>query len=179
MRFVKASPFSLYRGTHYTTFRRIDLLYCAYMKKTSIVLAVLAIIVLVVAVGYNLYTTMQAQKAQLAQQDETLKYYPKPADVIKNSGGTVASIFGALVNVETNDPADYLPHTDGTPVKRLTTGLNVTKNTQITIVTLSTGGTSKAAKLSDIKVGDSVRYWTDSNIRTTQLVDATMIQIIR
>ncbi len=149
------------------------------MKKTSIVLGVIAIIVLVVAGGYYLYTTMQAQKAELSQQNEILKYYPKPPDVINNSGGTVTGVFGALVNVEANDPADYLPHTDGTPVKKLTTGLNVTKNTKIAIVTLATGGTTKDGKLSDIKAGDEVRYWTDSNIRTTQVVDASLIQIIR
>lgn len=149
------------------------------MKKTSIVLGVVAIIVLVVAGGYYIYNQMQAQKVAVSQQDEALKYYPKPPDVIKNTGGTVTGIYGAMVNVAMSDPADYLPHTDGTPQKYVAIGLNVTKSTVITVVSLANGGASKPATLADIKIGDEIRYWTDSNIRTTRQVDATIIQLIR
>lgn len=139
-----------------------------------------ALIILALGVGYYAGTKGIFSKGPSESKCLSIvnSVFPKPADMIKNSGGTVKGIYGALVSVEMNDPEDYLPHTDGTAQKKVSIGLNITAKTNITTVSLATG-TEKAAKLSDVKVGDTVRFWSSANIRNAKQVDATVIQLIK
>lgn len=153
-----------------------------YMKQTNIVLAIVAGIAVVFGLGYYVGTkgilsggSNSAGARCLAVIDSV---FPKPPDIIKNASGVVKGVYGALLSVEMANPDDYIPHTDGTPAQTLSVGLNINSQTLVRMANAS-GVAPVTAKLSDIKVGDTVRFWSDSNIRGAKQVDATLVQIIR
>lgn len=152
------------------------------MKQTNIVLAIIVVVAVVFGLGYyvgakKMFTggAPSAGERCLAIVDSV---FPKPPDVIKNSSGIVKGVYGALLSVEMANPDDYIPHTDGTPAQTLSIGLNINSQTLVRMAGAG-GGAPITAKLSDIKVGDSVRFWSDSNIRGAKQVDATLVQITR
>ncbi len=157
----------------------LDLLYCAYMKKTRTALIVVAIIIVMVAVGYYFYNKMAAQRtAELQQEERLASFYPKPPEVVNNNGGTVKGIYGAMLLVETPNMNDYLPHADGSPRTTSSIALNITNTTVLSSVSLS-DGREVPMRLSNIKIGDTIRFWSDANVRTAKQADATIVQIIR
>ncbi len=153
------------------------------MKQTSTVLLVVAVAAVFFGAGYYVGSTGMWGKSPSATENQYRSIvnavYPQPAQYIGNMSGTVKGVFGALLSVEVNDPEDYLPHTDGTPAKKMNVGVNITKDTSIVVVSMSAGGTQKQGAMSDIKVGNTVNFWSSQNIRGAKQVDATIVQVIR
>lgn len=152
------------------------------MKQTNIVLGVVVAIALVFGIGYYVGTRGIFSGTSNSEGTRCLSVinsvFPKPPDVIKNTSGVVKGIYGALLSVEMANPDDYIPHADGSPAQKVSVGLNVNSQTLIRIAG-SGGSITTPIKLSDIKVGDLIHFWSNSNIRGAKQVDVTLIQVAR
>ena len=127
--------------------------------------------------------SLNIQKSVIKQENQYLailnEMYPRPPEVITNISGTIKGVYGTILMVEINDPEDYIPHADGTQQKKMNVSVNVTNDTKITLVRMDMGGEPKKVALDAVKVGRVVGVWSNENIRTSQKVDATLVQIIQ
>jgi hypothetical protein len=99
--------------------------------------------------------------------------------------GVVRGVYGATIQLEVEDPEDYLPHADGTPRRRVVRFATVTPRTNIvrfSEVTLGenthAGANSDALPLSAVKPGMLVRVLSDENLVTTPRFLASEVRII-
>ncbi|MFA6365528.1 MAG: hypothetical protein WCW78_03985 [Candidatus Paceibacterota bacterium] len=152
------------------------------MKKIGIVVFVLAAATLVLGLGYYLGDkrgtengSAEAEKKYAPIVDTA---YPKPPDIIKDTTGVVKGIYGTILSVEVYDPSDYLPHTDGTPQKKMLIAANTTSQTKYTVLSI-TDSAPRPAKFSDITVGDSVGIKSNGNMRGVTQFDAVLVELIK
>jgi hypothetical protein len=156
------------------------------MKNKSVYFLAVA---LIIGLGFGLFVgQMSGQKAGTAQAE--MKYkplvdsaFPPPPPSIGAVSGVVKNVYGGAVTLEINDPNDYLPHLDGTPVKKLTVTAEVYASTKLNSVDYSKTdkkGDFEVAeiKLDDLKVGSAVRVLSSSNIKDADKFDATEIDLI-
>ena len=104
--------------------------------------------------------------------------FPKPADDIRSLTGTVMSISGATINLKADDPADYLPHPDGSPRATKTVSANVTPDTKYVFVVNGKTKTTPSS-ISDIKNGDVITVRANTNIKDTVRFDAAEIDVVK
>ncbi|MDP3725328.1 MAG: hypothetical protein Q8R20_02580 [Nanoarchaeota archaeon] len=110
--------------------------------------------------------------------------YPPPAREIHRISGTVRAIVGGTIQLEANDPEDYLPHLDNSPRKMILKRANVTAVTEYVLVDYSqpeaNGDPSRAPfTLSDLKPGDVVVVESDENIREATSFETKLVQQVR
>lgn len=143
------------------------------------------IIALIIGFGLGfLFGQMNGQNMSVAQYKPLVdSAFPPPPAVINSVSGVVTNVYGATVTLDINDPSDYLPHLDGTAVKKLSVTANVFSGTKINSIDYSKSDQNDnpavtAMKLTDLKVGDSVRAISSTNIRGAAKFDATEIDLI-
>ena len=110
--------------------------------------------------------------------------FPKPPEMIRSASGIVTAVNGSSLSLEVGDPNDYLPHTDGTPQKKIARTATITPATKILLIDstqIDTQGNPKITELSatDLKVGDAVTVRTDKNVRTETSFNAQQIEIVK
>jgi hypothetical protein len=156
------------------------------MQNKSIYFLAIALII-----GFGLgffFGQMNGQNMGAAQADVKYKpivdsIYPAPPQVLHSVAGIVKSVYGAEVTMEINDPNDYLPHFDGTPVNKISVVAETYANTKINSVDytkLDKNGNPqiKAIKLGDLKIDAPVSVRSSSNIRGADKFDVTEIDLI-
>ncbi|MFA6407621.1 MAG: hypothetical protein WCV80_02875 [Candidatus Paceibacterota bacterium] len=158
------------------------------MKKTALFIFIVALCVVLIGIGFYIGDRKGTKQGVTVAEEKLLpiveKIYPKPAEIIKRASVSITKILGATLTVEMNDPEDYIPHTDGTPKKKISRYVTVTGSTKIIQVNPAKRDAqgkpqTTVIKLSDLKVGDIVLVSTEENIRTTQLFDATQIELVK
>lgn len=157
-------------------------------NKKSFVLWIVVSLIVGGAAGYYLGNTVGFSTGKTSA-DKQLSgivglVFPKPPQEIHSAAGTITAISGATLTLEVNDPEDYLPHTDGTPQKKVTKYASLTGTTKIVLVdTTKTDatGNSETTQLSpsDLKVGDNVMVQSDQNIRTESNFDVVQVQMVK
>ncbi len=110
--------------------------------------------------------------------------YPKPPKELHSIIGTVTAIYGATLQLEANNPTDYLPHTDGSPRVKETLMANTTPATKYVLVdysSIDTRGNPKTRSLafSAIKTGATITVETAANIMTAQRFDVTKVTLVK
>ena len=110
--------------------------------------------------------------------------YPKPSGTTQTLSGTVKQIYGATIEIEIDDPADYLPHTDGTPRARQIRFANTTPNTKYSLqdwTKFNANGMPTQGEIffSNIKVGDKVTVESTENIFSTKEFDVTKVTVVK
>lgn len=152
------------------------------MDRKSIVIAV----VLVVIVGVGAYLFGQQRSNQQAQNLQSIVdlAFPPPPQELYTLSGLVKGVYGATINIETDDVDDYLPHPDGSPPRKEVRFANVTAETTYTLVDFirldqSGNPTRTPLQLADVKEGDIVIVKSNSNIRSAQKFDVTAVEVVR
>lgn len=102
--------------------------------------------------------------------------FPKPGDDIRSFTGTVMGIFGATISIEIDDPADYLPHLDGSPRATQTRFANTTPDTKYVFITNGETKTTPSS-ISDIKNGDDITVRSNDNIRDAEKFDVFEVDL--
>ncbi len=121
-------------------------------------------------------------EAQYKSVVETI--YPKPPEVLNSVTGKVTNIYGAAIEIEINNPEDYLPHTDGTPQTKQTRLVNTTPDTKYLFVDYTKFDksglpTQSNGAFSNIKAGDTITVESAANIITEQKFDATKVTLVK
>lgn len=157
------------------------------IKSTLIILGITALILALAAVFY-LGKQNGAREAE-KRTEQNLKpllnlAFPEPASELYHISGVVKGIFGATINLEIDDPEDYLPHADGSPRNKILRFVSVGQETKIVLVDstrLDANGEPRLSplELSALKIGDSVTVWSKTDIRSTERVDATRIELLK
>ncbi len=158
------------------------------MKTTKIVISVAAIL-LIFVFGFYLGQVNGKNKGSKEAENKYKalieKAYPAPkAEEIKYLSGIIKGIYGATIDLEINDPNDYIPHTDGTLPKKEIRYIYITSNTKISLldytkIDSSGNAQTKTLKSSDLKIGDSINAYSNINLLTEKKFDATEIQVIK
>lgn len=152
-------------------------------KNTSIIVLILVFLVGGV-IGY--YVGMEKGKAVENEKLGGLVdlVFPKPPEKISSVSGMVTAIEGTSFTLETGDPDDYLPHTDGTPQKKINREVRILPDTKILLIDstkIDAQGNPSITNMSasEIKTGDALTVRTGANIRTESSFDATQIEIVK
>lgn len=158
------------------------------MKKVLLTLSLLLLIMAALALGFYFGrqkgTTTATQAVQQKLQPLVELAFPKPPDDIRSLSGVVKGIYGATINLEINDPDDYLPRLDGSPRKKQIRFASVTAATTIVFIDttqLDVQGNPKITvlPLSDLKIGDNVTVRSDQNIRDERKFDITKVELVK
>jgi hypothetical protein len=162
------------------------------MKNSKQLLTLFVIVVLVLAgffagmlVGLKRGEVRGAAQTRAKLQPIIDMAFPQPPQVLNSAGGVIKDIFGSKINLEINDPDDYLPHPDGSPRKKLMRSVLVSAATKITLVDYTkrdkrgNNPLVAAYRLADLKAGDTVNVKTSENIRNAQEFIANAIELIR
>ncbi len=147
-----------------------------------------AFVFVVVAFGGGFYLGKVQGTADLQKKADDLTkivqvVYPPPPEVIHTMSGTVTDRYGAVFTAQFDDPADYLPHLDGSPRAKVTRQVTMDAATQVRTIDYTkvdrygspTIATSTAAA---VMKGSSVKFTTDANIRDSQTFTATSVDVI-
>lgn len=155
------------------------------MKKTSSIVIAATICVLILSLGLYL-GNKNGRKIGNKETEDRLSpivnsVFPKPADEITNLTGVIKEIYGAQISFEIADPADYLPHPDGTPQKKQIRTASISKSTQIVSISFDKQGNPKTTplKISDLKIGDTITVRSDQNLREAKKFDASQIELLK
>lgn len=110
--------------------------------------------------------------------------YPPPAAEIHRLSGAVRAVVGGTIQLEANDPEDYLPHLDNSPRKIALRRANVSGATEYVLVDYSkpqaNGDPSRASfTLSDLKAGDKIVVESEENIREAKSFETKLVQQVR
>ena len=110
--------------------------------------------------------------------------YPKPPQELHSIIGIVTAIYGATLQLTANDPADYLPHTDGSPRAKINLSANTTPDTKYVLVDysrLDKSGNPKTSSLlfSNVKAGMTVTVESAANIMTSHTFDITKVTLVK
>lgn len=155
--------------------------------KGAFLLFALVIIVVIVSILSEKARRNDLDRQQEAKNEqdrqEILAGYTEPRDV-RLISGTVLALAGGTLQLKGFDPADYLPHDDGTPRREKTWFVTVTRDTKIvhfSELDLDADGLPRtsAAEISDIKSGMAVSVVTASNALTSIEVDAEEVRVLR
>jgi hypothetical protein len=152
----------------------------------KILLAVVIVVVAVVCcyVGFLIGTKQGKMQAQQEWEPIVNVAFPKPPEQLFYLNGTVVDVVGATISLEINDPDDYLPHTDGSPVATEVRYANLTGQTKVLAydmnrVDANGNPLSTQIRSSDLKAGDSIMVKSDANIRDAEQFDVTEVALIR
>lgn len=152
--------------------------------KGAFVLFLLVVVVIIISILSERAKRGGVDQTQAERDREViLAGYSAPEDV-RLISGTVLGVAGGTVQLKGFDPADYLPHEDGTPRKEKTWFVTVTKDTKIIFfdpVNLKSDGspTTRPAKIADIQNGMELSVITASNALTGIEVDAEEVRVLR
>lgn len=142
-----------------------------------------SIIIASVAIGFfgGYFFGMNKGKVVTTQKLEPVinQIFPKPANDIRSASGVIKNITGNNVEIEIPDPDDYIPHADGSPVRKISLIGIIDDSTKISIVLLSDGFSQKTATISDLKVGDSIGFGVNENMRGKDKIKIAYIDIVR
>jgi hypothetical protein len=110
--------------------------------------------------------------------------FPPPPQEFYSLSGTVKGIYGATINLEIDDPDDYLPHPDGSPRRKQVRFANISSQTKYTLIDFSrldkNGNPARSSlKLNDIKVGDVITVRSNENIRAAEKFDVTEVELFK
>ncbi|TSA46101.1 hypothetical protein D4R51_00700 [bacterium] len=146
-------------------------------KKTLVTAAVVFLIIgiLIGFVGGKQAGRVDAEKQLLPIVNLA---FPKPSDDMRSMTGTVMGIFGATINLQIDDPADYLPHLDGSPRAVQTRFANVTPDTKYVFV-INGKIKSTPSSVSDVKKGDIITVRSNDNIRDAETFDVFEVDLVR
>lgn len=149
------------------------------MNRVTLI-SIIIVSVVIGFVGGYFFGANQGEKATTQKLEPIInQVFPKPAGDIRNASGVVKNIKGRTVEMEILDPSDYIPHADGSPMKKITL-IGITNNvTKISVVELSNGFKQKPATLADLKVGDSIGFGTSENLQGKESVMIAYIEILR
>ncbi len=158
------------------------------MKKVLIFTLIVLIAVVATALGFywgqKKGTTTATKETETKLQPLVDLAFPKPPEDIRSLSGAIKGIYGATINLEINDPNDYLPHTDGSPrakETRFASLLSATKIYLIDTTQLDTNGNPKKTelKITDLKIGNNITVRSNQNIRTAKKFDVTQIELVK
>lgn len=107
--------------------------------------------------------------------------FPKPPTEMFALTGAVKRIYGATIELEIDNPDDYLPHPDQSPRAKETRRANVIAATSYATIDFSKldaeGNPSRAAfTLADLKEGDIVTVRSAQNIKDVQTFDVVAVE---
>ncbi len=151
-------------------------------NKKSFASAAVVFLVVGLLIGFWSGSAWSKQAGRTAAEKQLMPLvnlaFPKPPADIRSLTGAVNSVYGATINLEIDDPADYLPHLDGAPRATQTRFANVTPDTKFVVVS---GGqvTTKPFSLSDLKPSDIITVRSGSNIREAQKFDVMEIDVVK
>jgi len=153
------------------------------MEKKFLILIILALVVgLIVGMvgGYYWGNT----KGTKNLRDVISLVFPEPPKQIFAVSGLVTEAVGARLVIETADFNDYLPHTDGTPSKKLSREVFLSGNTKLTVLypaSIDSKGNMKqeALDMNAIKSGMMVTVKSTSNIRDAKTIEASELEAIQ
>lgn len=158
------------------------------MRKVFIIIFALLVATSVFVLGFYIGQRkgIQTEKKEATEKLQPLVdlAFPKPPEDIRSFAGTIKAIYGATINLEIDDPDDYLPHTDGTRRRTEVRFASVTSNTKIIRIDATKldaqGNQIKTdIKFSDLKVGDAITVRSDTNIRAAKKFDVTSIEVVK
>jgi len=149
------------------------------MNRITLVSIIVASIIIGFIGGY-FFGANKAEKAATQKFEPIInQVFPKPASDIRNASGVVKNIKGRIVEIEISDPNDYIPHADGSPIKKIILNGITSNTTKVSIVELSNGFKQNPAAISDLKIGDSIGFGTTENLQGKESVMIAYIEIVR
>mgnify|MGYP001576434955 CR=1 FL=1 len=150
------------------------------------VVSILIVIALVggLAGGYYLGKQSSSESAKRDVRAILDLAFPPPPKEIKSVSGKIKNVQGSVIELEVDDPADYLPHADGSPRKKMTRRVTVGPATKLSAVDYSKfdkagNPTVLNIAVTELRQGDAVTARADVNIRTTQSFTATKVELVR
>jgi len=153
------------------------------MEKKVLVFIILTLVVglIVGAIGGYYYGSSTGTKNL---RDVVNLVFPEPPKEVFAVSGLVKETLGAQITIETADFNDYLPHTDGTPSKKITREVFLTNSTKITALypaSIDSKGNMRQETLgaTDLKAGMMVTVKSKDNIRDAKSIEATEIEAIQ
>jgi len=157
------------------------------MKKQQYI-AISIIIALVLGIGGYLL----GQQAGIKKSSEEIKNlkslvdlaFPPPPQEMLSLTGTVKGVYGATIQLEIDDPNDYLPRLDNSPRKKQTRNAITSNETSFTLIDYTKidqegNPTISQIKLSDIKTGDIITVRSNQNIRNAEKFDVTAVEVVK
>ena len=149
------------------------------LLKGAFVLFILVVAVVIVSIfaeraADRKRPTEAEERARLLAADRAAGY-AKPTEV-RLVSGTVLAVSGATIQLDILDPADYLPHPDGSPRNRVVRFAVVTKNTKFMRIHERTGVTSPL-KFSELAPGDLVTVRSEGNILSATEFEAAEVRL--
>lgn len=154
------------------------------MKQIKTILIPLLVVVLIAGA---FWAGRQTNKKETSTELQQLKnivedFYPAPTET-KTLSGTIKSIVGAKISLETRDPNDYLPHTDGSVSKTEIRSANVLSNTAYSLIDYNkfdNNGNPTITKISltDLKAGDEITVRSNANIKDLKSFDVITVEKI-
>lgn len=180
---IGAKPLDICLGAFYF----FVLVYYIYMKNSRVILLIsLSLVFLVAGLAAGGYFGREAglNKARSEYQALLDLAYPPPAEEIHRISGTVRAIVGGTIQIDANDPEDYLPHLDNSPRTIVLRRANVSAVTEYVLVDYSNpqenGDPSRASfMLSDLKPGDRIVVESDENIRNAKSFETKLVEQVR
>ncbi len=153
------------------------------MEKKILILIILALVIGLVAGAVGGYYWGNT-KGTKNLRDVISLVFPEPPKEIFAVSGLVKEAVGARLVIETADFSDYLPHTDGTPAKKIDREVFVSGETKITALypaSIDSKGNMKQETLdvNAIKSGMMVTVKSKSNIRDAKTIEATELEAIQ
>ncbi len=135
-------------------------------------------------IGYFIGQANGSQMAKNTYLPLVNAAFPAPSGTIYSLKGTVQNVYGATIAITVNDPADYLPHPDGSPRATQTRNANTSPNTKyysVDMLNIDKNGnpTATSITLADIKPGDTVMVKSSENIFSASSFDATEVDLIK
>ncbi len=126
--------------------------------------------------------TVRDEAEKLTNIVETI--YPPPPEEMHRMSGEVTERIGAEFTLEFDDPADYLPHLDGSPRERTTRRAVMNAETDVrifdyTVLDQYGSPSMSAGSADDVTVGAVVRVDTEANIRDAGEFLATSVEVVR
>ena len=127
----------------------------------------------------------QGQKETAATYQQMLdSVFPPPPSVIHSLTGTVTGTYGATLSFTVNNPNDYLPHLDKSPIEKQTRTAKVYSGTKLLSLDYSKmnkngNPATSTFSLSDLKNGDTVTVKSTANIKDSPTFDASEIDLIK
>jgi len=155
------------------------------MKKTAIFLSVIVVCLVLIGIGFYIGNQKGSEQGATAIEEKYKplleRSYPKPPEVLNSIKGVVKKIAGGTIQMEVNDPEDYLPHADNSPRKTLTRFATVLPSTALVTIDYTSGTDVKTSPLtlSALKGGMTIFVSTEANIRTSATFDATKIELVK
>ncbi|RJQ30072.1 hypothetical protein C4565_01040 [Candidatus Parcubacteria bacterium] len=153
------------------------------MEKKILITIILTLVVGLVlgAVGGYYYGSSAGTKNL---RDVVGLVFPEPPQEIFAVSGLVKEAAGARLVIETADFNDYLPHTDGTPAKKIDREVFLSGATKMTLLypaSIDEKGNMKQETISenDIKVGMMVTVKSATNLRDAKTIEATELEAIQ